>query len=137
YITPLVNKAIQPAKPVANFKVERDGNTVRIQNLSNAAQGTWDFGDGSPLQPVGAENEFVTHTFPEGQGEYTVKLSVQNILNEENDRSVVVKITEAAKAETSKPVIEEFAAVPMSAGNLAPATFKLSCQVKNAQVCVL
>src|SRR5205085_2166355 len=41
YITPLVDKAIKPAKPVANFKVERDGLNVRIQNLSNVRQGTW------------------------------------------------------------------------------------------------
>ncbi len=134
YLTPLVNKVIQPAKPVANFEAKPDGFTVRFQNLSNVAQGTWDFGDGTPLQPVGSQNEFITHKFP-AQGDYTVKLSVHNILNEENDRTVVVKLGDAAAAST-KPTIIELKAIPMSAGNMAPATFRLASQVENAQLCV-
>ncbi len=130
YLTPLVNKVIQPAKPVANFEAKPDGFTVRFQNLSNVAQGTWDFGDGTPLQPVGSQNEFITHKFP-AQGDYTVKLSVHNILNEENDRTVVVKLGDAAAAST-KPTIIELKAIPMSAGNMAPATFRLASQVENA-----
>jgi PKD repeat protein len=134
YITPLVNKAIQPPKPVANFKVEHDGLNVRIHNLSNAHQGTWDFGDGSPLQAVTAENEFVTHTFP-GPGEYTVKLTVHNILNEENDRTVVVKLDSAAAA-AAKPQVTSFAAAPLSAGNIAPASFRVVAEVRNAKTCL-
>ena len=136
YITPLVNKAIQPPKPVANFKVDPpSGLTVRIQNLSNVDKGDWDFGDGSPLQPVGSENEIITHEFP-GPGDYSVKLSVQNILNEENDRTVVVKLA-GTSTEPQPPQITRLTAVPLISGNVvAPASFQVSCDVQDAQVCV-
>ncbi len=134
YITPLVDKAIKPAKPVANFKVDHDGLTVRIQNLSNTGQGTWDFGDGSPLQPVGSENEVITHVYP-GPGEYTVKLSAQNIITEENDRAVVVKLDGAA-ASAKGVKITKFEAVPMSTTTFAPVSYRLTSEVQDAQVCV-
>jgi PKD repeat protein len=136
YATPLVNKAIQPPKPVANFKVETpDGLTVRFQNLSTAGKGDWDFGDGSPLQPVTSEHESITHKFP-GPGDYSVKLTVQNILNEENERTVSVKLA-ATSVEQQRPQIARFTVVPLISGNVvAPASFQLSCEVHDAQVCV-
>src|SRR5262249_46458971 len=54
YVTPLVDKAVKPAKPIANFKFEADRQSlqVRFENLSTGGQGWWDFGDGSPLEQV-------------------------------------------------------------------------------------
>jgi PKD repeat protein len=145
YLTPLVDNAIKPAKPVANFKVEHDGLNVRIQNLSNVRQGYWDFGDGSPLEPVTAD-DYLTHAYPEA-ATYTVKLTLQNILNEENDRSVAVKLdgpttpgtpNAPTTAAAQGPQITKFEAVPLIPGNLiAPASFELNTQVQNATLCVL
>ncbi|MEY4394759.1 MAG: hypothetical protein RL595_2008, partial [Planctomycetota bacterium] len=36
YVTPLVDKVVRPAKPIANFSYEKDGLKVRFQNLSQA-----------------------------------------------------------------------------------------------------
>jgi hypothetical protein len=136
YLTPLVNKVIQPPKPVANFSVGKpDGLNVQFQNLSNTNKGDWDFGDGSPLQQVGSDNEIITHRFP-APGEYNVKLIVQNILNEEHERTVPVKLTGTA-VQQQRPQITKLTATPLISGNVvAPASFQVSCEVQGAQVCV-
>src|SRR5579871_2432740 len=90
YLTAAFNQVVKPAKPVANFKYEFTGVTVRFQNLSGSGQGWWDFGDGSALEPV-ANRDAVTHTYAR-PGDYTVKLSLQNILGEESERSVTVHL---------------------------------------------
>jgi PKD repeat protein len=138
YLTPLVNRVIQPAKPVANFSVEHDGLTVRVQDLSNVHQGHWDFGDGTPLVPVSSDDMLLSHTFP-GPGEYTIKLSLQNILNEENERSVVVKLDggTAAAAAPAAPHVANFQAVAVGSSTYAPASFRLTAETQNAEMCVL
>src|SRR5207245_1349595 len=75
YVTPLVDKAVKPAKPVANFKfeVDRQSLQVRFENLSTGGQGWWDFGDGSPLEQVLPDNHLVYHTYAQA-GEYTAKM---------------------------------------------------------------
>ncbi len=63
YVTPLVDRAVKPPPPVANFKVDCDGFSARFQNLSTGGQGWWDFGDGTPLEPVLPDVPYVPHTY--------------------------------------------------------------------------
>jgi PKD repeat protein len=139
YITPLVDKAIKPAKPLANFEIAPEGLTVRFHNLSNAGQGWWDFGDGSQLEAVKSEGEYVTHTFPQA-GDYSVKLSVQNIINEGNERSVTVKVGAGAgsgdTAQSTDPKVDSLEVIPVNGSFVAPATFRVLGKVENAQLCV-
>lgn len=135
YVTAGFNQLVKPAKPVANFKFDSDGLNVKFQNLSGAGQGWWDFGDGSPLEPVN-EREFVTHAYPR-PGEYTAKLSLHNLLGEETERSVAIHLGAAASANGDMPQVASLEAVPVSPGSYAPATFKLVSKVQNAQLCVL
>ena len=137
YVTPFVDKAIKPAKPLANFDVKHDGLNVRIQNLSNVRQGYWDYGDGTPLEPV-TDADYVNHPYLES-GSYTIKLTLQNVLNEENDRSVVVKLDGVAVSTTpQKPQITKFEVAPACSNpnNMAPASFRLVGEVQNAKHCV-
>jgi PKD repeat protein len=136
YATAAFNQVVKPAKPVANFKYDCSGNTVRFQNLSGSGQGWWDFGDGSALEPV-AERNTVTHTYARA-GDYTVKLSLQNILGEEADRSVSLHLDPAAGiAADGPPRVASLEADSVSQGAYAPATFKLVGNVQNAQLCLL
>src|SRR5438552_2023715 len=49
YLSPLLDKVIKPAKPVANFAVDVQGLSVQLHNRSSSkADGWWDFGDGAP-----------------------------------------------------------------------------------------
>jgi PKD repeat protein len=136
YVTTLVDSAVKPGKPVANFKVEYLGGlNVRIQNLSTGSQGWWDFGDGSPLEPVVPNSQFVPHTYPRA-GNYTVKLSLHNILGDENDRSVNIQV-DATSAATDATHITSLEVTPVSNGSYAPATFRLAGVVQNTQLCIL
>ena len=93
YASPLLDKIIKPAKPVANFAVESDNLTVSFHNRSSGGtEGWWDFGDGSALEPFVSTQESVSHTYAR-PGVYSVKLSVRNLFNEENDRSASVSRT--------------------------------------------
>src|SRR5205823_4882519 len=107
----------------------------RFQNLApKGSQGWWDFGDGSPLEPV-TDAEFTAHAYT-APGEYTVKMSVENFLGEENERSVPLKLT-GTPAGPAAPHVARLELKPLSAGSYAPATFQLTCEVTNAQWCVL
>lgn len=133
YLSPLLDKVIKPPRPVANFAVEHEGTTVTFHNRSTAGHsGWWDFGDGSPLEPLTAGRDVVTHTYA-APGDYTAKLSLRNLIGEESDRSVLVRIDSAKGA---PPEILSLDAYPVSAGSYAPATFRVVSKVKNAQVCV-
>lgn len=135
YISPLVDKAVKPARPIANFRVDRDGLTVRFENLCpTAASGWWDFGDGSPLVPLSSDSPVVSHTYPRA-GEYAAKLLVHNLLGEENERTVSIKLDDLPSA-SEPPQIVSLEAVPLSPGSYAPASYRLISSVKNAQVCV-
>ncbi len=84
YCTAWLDNAVKPAKPVPNFRVEHEGCTVHFQNLSPGYTGWWDFGDGSELVPVTGDSDSVIHKF-ERPGDYGVKMSLKNVLNEETE----------------------------------------------------
>jgi PKD repeat protein len=136
YATAAFNEVVKPAKPIANFKYDAKGNALTFQNLSGTSQGWWDFGDGSALEAV-AGRDRVTHTYPRS-GDYSVKLSLQNILGEEAERSVTVHVDPAGTtAADGPPQVTSLEAEPVSPGAYAPATFKVVAKVQNAHLCVL
>jgi PKD repeat protein len=133
YLTAAVNWVAKPARPVANFRFDVDGLTVRFNDLSTGGQGWWDFGDGSPMEPVSPERPTVQHAYPR-PGDYTVKMSLRNLLGEEHERTVTVHLDGTVTA--SAPKVLNLEAVPISPGAYAPATFRLSSKVSNARLCV-
>ncbi len=136
YVSPLVNKAIKPGKPIANFSQQAQGLAVTFQNrASGGTDGWWDFGDGSALEPFAASQEAITHTYPR-PGSYTAKLSLRNFLGDENERAVSVNLDGGA---ANAPVIEVFKVLPPQPDMkdiTAPATFRLVAKVKNADLCI-
>jgi PKD repeat protein len=133
YLTPLLDRVIKPAKPVANFGYQADGLTVTFHNRSSGGStGWWDFGDGSPLEPVTPDEEIVTHTYTR-YGEYSSKLTLRNLLNEESDRTVIVRLE---PPRNDPPAISAFEIVPVSPGAYAPATYRIVSKVENAQLSI-
>jgi PKD repeat protein len=132
YVTPLVNTAVKPTKPVANFEVAA-GDDLKIQfhNLSNNGDGLWDFGDGTQLLKA-EPDQTIEHKYPR-PGDYTVKLSLRNAFGDESERTVPVHL----EVDATKPRIVSLQAIPLSAGSFAPATFKLVGRVENAQTVLL
>src|SRR4051794_24659820 len=52
YASPLLDRVIKPAKPLANFEYQADGLKVTFHNRSTGGvEGLWDFGDGTALEP--------------------------------------------------------------------------------------
>jgi PKD repeat protein len=135
YFSPLIDKVIKPGAPVANFQSETSGLKVVFHNRSsNGAEGWWDFGDGSALEPFQPNQECVTHTYAR-PGSYAVKLSVRSLFGQESDRSVTVALDQAPAS--TAPAIEALQVIPLQANAYAPATFKVVTAVKNAEFCVL
>lgn len=138
YLSPLVNNAIKPPKPVPNFSFAADGAAVTFNNRSTGGtQGWWDFGDGSALEPFAPNQASITHRFP-GPGSYAVKLSLHNLIGDEVERSVPVRIDNVAP-----PVIEDFQVVPVLTGRArasknpcAPATFRITGNLKDADLII-
>jgi hypothetical protein len=64
-----------------------------------------------------------------------VKLTVRNFLAQENSRTVQVEASAGVK-DAPKPLIESFAVQAMSPVSVAPATFRLTAEVKEADHCV-
>src|SRR5688572_19107828 len=95
YLTAVVDRAVKPAKPVANFAVATDGLTLSCQNHASGESGWWDFGDGTPLEPF-APDKPVSHAYTK-PGSYAVKLTVRNFFGDENERTVPVDVAVAAK----------------------------------------
>jgi hypothetical protein len=133
YATAVVNQVVKPPKPVANFSVSVDGLGVSCQNHATGESGWWDFGDGTPLERFAAEQP-VTHTYAK-PGSYTVKLTVRNFLGEENERSVPVEVSAGAK-DAPAPRIATFAVQSVSPVAYAPATYRVTADVVNAEHCV-
>lgn len=106
YLSPLVDKVVKPPRPIANFAVEYEGLTVRFTNRSTAAvQGYWDFGDGTPLEFLTADQPVVSHTYRK-PGSYTARLVVSNVLGEQDERSVTLNLTAEEPPKTiEKPTI--------------------------------
>jgi hypothetical protein len=133
YVSPLVDRIVKPTKPLANFAVEQQGLTVQFHNRSTGGtDGWWEFGDGSPLEPLVPEQGTVTHNYT-NPGTYTAKLIVRNFLGDENDRAVTLQL-ENLKAEP--PAILGLEAIPVSPGAYAPATFRLVSKTRNADLCI-
>jgi hypothetical protein len=133
YLTPLVDKLVKPAKPLANFATEAQGLAVTCYNRSSGgSEGWWDFGDGSQLVPVSFKENTVSHTYARPGG-YTVKLSLRNYIGEESDRAVPISL-EGARPEG--PAVVALTAVPVRPDAYAPATFRISTKVQHADLCV-
>jgi PKD repeat protein len=139
YVSPLVNSAIKPAKPVPNFSYALEGATATFNNRSTGAtQGWWDFGDNSGLEPFAPNQASMAHKFP-GPGTFTVKLTLHNLIGEEAERIVSVKVND----QLPPPTIEAFEVTPLSSNragttNLptAPATFRITGKLKNADLLI-
>lgn len=135
YTTAVVEKIAKPPLPIANFAATADGMTVTCQNHATGDTGWWDFGDGSPLESFAADQPTVTHTFAK-PGSYAVKLVVRNFTADENDRSVTVDVVPPAAGPGAAPQIAGFAVQPVSPGSVAPAVFRVTADVQNADYCV-
>lgn len=134
YASPLIDKYVKPAKPVANFRFETQGTTVTFHNISiGATEGWWDFGDGTALEPASPQQTTLSHVYPNA-GDYTVKLSVRNLLGDQDDRATPLHLSET-KVET--PTIDSFTVEPIDPYHYAPATFRVKGKVKGAQLCFL
>lgn len=130
YVSPLVNSAIKPPRPVPNFAYSAEGPQVTFTNRSTGGtQGWWDFGDGSALEAFSPSQGAIVHRFP-GPGNFSVKLSLNNLIGEEADRTVTVRVEAGPVPE---PVIEELQVVPVTP-TTAPATFRVVARVKNAEL---
>ncbi len=135
YLTPVVNNAIKPAKPVSNFATQVNGLSVQFNNRSTGGvQGWWDFGDGSALEPFDPKIENVKHAYAK-PGTYSVKLQLTNLLGDESDRTAQVTID--ADSAASGPEIAEFKLVSVDNRQRAPANYQLLTKVKNASYCIL
>jgi PKD repeat protein len=133
YLTPLVNNAVKPPEPVANFGFQAQGLAVTFQNrATNATDGWWDFGDGSALEQFAPKQETIAHAFPK-PGPYQVKLSLTNLFNEKSERTVTVNVDNTNAA---SPEIVQFEAIQQSPAMTAPAVFRLVATVKNADTLV-
>jgi hypothetical protein len=133
YLTPLVDRVIKPSKPLANFGVELQGVQATFQNRAeNGSEGWWDFGDGSPLEPFNPQQASLTHPYPR-PGSYTAKLTVRSLFGEESERSTTVQVDAAA---AGPPEIAGLDVQPARADTYAPATFRISRKVNNADLCV-
>ena len=131
YLTPLVNNAIKPAKPVANFAMQIDGLNVQFNNRSTGgSRGWWDFGDGTALEPFDPGVDMIKHAYAK-PGKYEVKLVLQNLINEEAERTIALTLDAAV------PEITSFQLFPVSPSDRAPVTYRLTYKVKNASFCIL
>jgi PKD repeat protein len=133
YVSPLLDRVVKPAPPVANFAIDHDGMNVTFYNRSSGdSAGWWDFGDGSSLEPLNPNQESIAHTYLT-PGNYVAKLSVRNLLGDANERTVNVQLDDPHPV---PPAILSLDATPISPGAFAPATFRVVSQAKNAKLCV-
>lgn len=135
YLTPLVDKVnpFKPAKPLANFGIQVDGTKVTFVNQAEGSEGWWDFGDGTPLQPFTPDQKTVTHDYPR-KGSFTAKLTLRNLIREEDHREVNVQIDGTV---AQPPSIDVFDVKSLEMKPFAPATFKVTTQIKGADLYIL
>lgn len=131
YATAVFDTIVKPAKPMANFGVRVSGLDVTCEHKAIGESGWWDFGDGSALEPFEPGKAAVTHTYAKS-GTYTVKLTVRNFINEENERTVPVELGLKSAPSALPPSITGLTIVPVGSTAVAPATFKVVGQVQNA-----
>ncbi len=136
YTTAVIDKVVKPSLPVANFSVAADGLTVTCQNHATGETGWWDYGDGTPLDPFAPAVPAVSHTYAKA-GNYSVKLVVRNFTADENERTVAIEVGAGGKGGPALlPRIATFAVQPVSSAAVAPATFRLTADVTDADSCV-
>jgi len=133
YFGAWVDQAVKPAKPVPNFRVQSAGRTVHFENLSPGYSGWWDFGDGAELVPADGNHLSVDHQYAR-PGDYSVKLSLTNLIGEESDRTVSLHVEDPPQAK--QPKVVSLQAVRVSPGTFAPATYKITAKTENASTCV-
>jgi PKD repeat protein len=132
YASTVVDMVIKPAKPIANFQCQADGLKVTMQNKSTGGhEGWWDFGDGSALEAFVPTDAAITHAYAK-PASYAVKLSLKNLVGEENERTVNVVVEQGG---SSLPSIDTFDIVATH-GDYAPAVFHVVSTVKNADLCI-
>jgi hypothetical protein len=132
YANAIFDKVVKPPKPVANFSVgEVDGLTVSLQSMASGQSGWWDFGDGSPLEAYEPDKPLVSHTYAK-PGSYRVSLSVRNFLNEENNRGISVDLAAPTTSPNVLPPTIKGFKVEAISGTQAPATFKITGELENA-----
>lgn len=130
YVTPLVDTVIKPAKPVANFAAQVQGLNVTFNNRSlGGSQGWWDFGDGSALEAFSPQQDTISHTFP-APGTYTVKLSIHNLIGEQNERDVNIDL-KSGKDTPGGPDVKDFKVT-----QIMPGVFNVSARIENAVQCI-
>jgi PKD domain len=134
YATAFVDKAVKPAKPVPNFRVEHEGLNVRFQNLSPGFQGWWDFGDGTELLPTAAGQDSVPHQYTR-PGDYSVKLSLTNLFGEENERTVPLHVEDVPAAKL--PRVVSLKAERVGNSDYAPVMYHITAKTENAPLCIL
>ena len=136
YATAVVDRVVKPSKPVANFAASVEGMAITCQNRSTGENGWWDFGDGSPLEPFNPDQPAITHIYAK-PGTYPIKLTVRNFISEENERTVPVEVGTGTNAkEAPAPFISAFRVQPTSPTPVAPATFRVTAEMANAEHCV-
>jgi hypothetical protein len=137
YISPIVDRVVKPPKPLANFGIEVDGRTVKFVNQAEGSDGWWDFGDGTPLQPFAVDQKVVSHEYIHPGG-YTAKLTLRNVIGEENHREVNVHVdgTSVKPAAIEQFDVQPLVVQPGDTKQYAPATFKINAKVTNADLCV-
>lgn len=132
YATSVVDRVAKPSKPVANFAVATDGLTVTCQNHASGDSGWWDFGDGTTLEPFDDSQKEVKHTYAK-PGNYAIKLTVRNYFAEENERTVPVDLTQpTVNTPAGGLAVTNFSATPIGNVTAAPATFRVTGAVANA-----
>ena len=133
WVSPLLQNAFRPARPIANFQIDaQNGLEVTFKNLSSGGDGWWDFGDGTALEPASLKQPQAKHTYPSA-GTYVAKLTVRSLLGDESDRTVNIQLGDQR---SDPPEILALDATPISPGAFAPATFRITTKCKNAKVCV-
>ena len=133
YLSPLLDKVIKPARPVANFAVDHEGTTVTFYNRSaGGGEGWWDFGDGSPLEPVSSHQQTITHTYA-NPGSYVAKLTLRNLIGDESERTVNLQLD---SVHSDPPQIVSLEATSITPSAYAPATFHVVSKTKNARLCI-
>jgi PKD repeat protein len=131
YVTAVFDSVVKPPKPVANFGTKVDGLAVTLEHKAIGDSGWWDFGDGSPLEPFDPNQATLAHTYAK-PGTYSVKLTVRNFVMDENDRTVPVELGTAGAPAALPPSVTGLTVVPVGSTSVAPATFKIVGQVRNA-----
>ncbi len=132
YATAIFDKVVKPPKPVANFTVGAvDGLTVTFQSMASGQSGWWDFGDGTPLEAYDPDTPQVVHQYAK-PGSFRVALSVRNFLNEENKRDISVDLSAPTTSPSILPPAIRGWKVEAISGTQAPATFKITGQLENA-----